>query len=156
MFIKPRCFIPIRIVPFIKAFRSNVGSILTVFKNSDAIIAPWPGQINAAWEDFWLACKTTVTKMKPLRLSKRMRGRSHISDLAAVIDRADFAAFKYSVCAAEDEVDRALNEAVHVTLAERTGDAQFICQKTTIAINQIGGKRPGKQRILRRRKPGCS
>ena len=72
---EPGRFVAVRVVPFVEAFRPDVGAVSTVFEDREAVVPPWPREENGAVRDPFFPGKAAVPENEAIRLLQRVSGR---------------------------------------------------------------------------------
>ena len=74
VFIEAGRFVTVCVIPFVKAFETDMGTVGAVLKHAQAIVAPRSCQIDGFFIDTLCACERAVMKAEAFRLGKRMGG----------------------------------------------------------------------------------
>ena len=147
-FIKTRCYVPVCIVPLVKAERADMRSVGAVVKDAQTIVAPWSCEIDAFRRYALTACEAAFMKAEAFCLGKGMGRSGRVADITHVIDRTDLAVFKQGVRAAEDEIHSSFDQTVFIYLTAELFLAQIVSQKAVITLDQVVRKRSGEQSVL--------
>ena len=127
-FIKPCCFVPVGVVPFVEARRGNVFVHGTVFKGNQTVIPPGAGQINAAGGDGFLAGQMAVPEEKALLLLQAVGRGGNVTDVPGIGQGTDFAVFKQGIASAAEMMNNVIGMLLVIganTIARKASDVSL-------------------------------